>query len=137
MADLPSHSSPDGAAVSQDPATILLVEDHEDSAAVFTRLLTRRGYRVVRASTVKEGRALLEREPVDLLIADLSLPDGNGLELMTGRGGTAKWRAISLSGYGAPEDLQRSREAGFSLHLVKPVDFVSLHTAIQDLLKKD
>ena len=119
-----------------DAKTILLVEDHEDSAAVFERLLIRRGYRVLRASTLLEGLAILEQSPVDLLIADLSLPDGSGLELLRPSAAKARPPAIALSGHSAPDDLRRSRESGFARHLVKPVDFPVLCESIQELLAR-
>lgn len=117
------------------PPRILLVEDHEDSAAVFERLLVRRGFQVLRAATLKEGLAHLDGSDVDLVIADLSLPDGSGLDLMHGLT-SRRVPAIALSGHAAPEDERRSLEAGFSRHLVKPVDFPALHAAIQDLLRR-
>ena len=117
-------------------ATILLIEDHADSAVVFERLLVRRGFGVVLASTLKQGLECLEQGGIDLLIADLSLPDGSGLDVMAPGTGAQRLPAIALSGFGAPEDERRSREAGFALHLVKPVDFSVLHAAIEKLLSQ-
>ncbi len=117
-------------------ATILLIEDHADSAVVFERLLVRRGFGVVHASTLKQGLECLEQGGIDLLIADLSLPDGSGLDVMAPGTGAQRLPAIALSGFGAPEDERRSREAGFALHLVKPVDFSVLHAAIEKLLSQ-
>ena len=59
----------------------------------------------------------------DLLISDLGLPDRSGIELMQElRQRRHNLKGIALSGYGQQEDLRRSKEAGFSVHLVKPVD---------------
>ena len=65
----------------------------------------------------------LERSPFDLLVRDLGLPDRTGLELLRElRGRGERLPAIALSGYGQERDIERSREAGFAEHLVKPVE---------------
>ena len=62
---------------------VLLVEDHLPTCATLTELLTRRRFRVVAASSLREARALAEREIFDILISDIGLPDGSGCELMS------------------------------------------------------
>jgi len=61
---------------------ILLVDDHPDTVAIMSLVLTRRGYSVVRAYSVTAARAAAETHQCDLLITDGNLPDGNGIELM-------------------------------------------------------
>lgn len=113
---------------------ILLVEDHEDTREVMRQLLQRRGHEVLVARSVATALALLDHgEPVDLLISDLGLPDGSGLDLIKSIRSRLPLRAIALSGYGMEEDHQRSREAGFQEHLVKPVNFPDLLRAIERL----
>ncbi|WP_050028539.1 response regulator [Verrucomicrobium sp. BvORR034] len=113
---------------------ILLVEDHEDTREVMRQLLQRRGHEVLVARSVATALALLDHgEPVDLLISDLGLPDGSGLDLIKSIRNRLPLRAIALSGYGMEEDHQRSREAGFQEHLVKPVNFPDLLRAIERL----
>ena len=69
----------------------------------------------------------------DVVISDLGLPDGTGLDLLNRlRGIQTRVRAIALSGYGMEEDLRRSLETGFSAHLVKPVDFDQLRRALRE-----
>ena len=72
----------------------------------------------------------------DLLVSDIELPDGTGLELMRPAAGGAGCRAIAMSGYGTEEDIRRSREAGFAEHLTKPVDFRRLEEAIRRVSAK-
>ncbi|WP_075089122.1 ATP-binding protein [Verrucomicrobium spinosum] len=113
---------------------ILLVEDHEDTREVMRQLLQRRGHVVLVARSVATALAVLEDgEPVDLLISDLGLPDGSGLDLMKSIRARLPLRAIALSGYGMEDDHRRSREAGFQEHLVKPVNFSDLLKAIDRL----
>jgi two-component system CheB/CheR fusion protein len=125
---------PAGAASSGEGKTrqlrLLLVEDHADTARTLGRLLRRAGYIVITASDVAGAEAAAEREPIDLLISDLGLPDGNGHEVIRRVRAHRIVPAIAMSGYGMDEDLRRSREAGFTEHLVKPVDMSLLLAAI-------
>jgi DNA-binding response OmpR family regulator len=70
---------------------------------------------------------------LDLVISDIGLPDGTGLQLMTALKDKYRIKGIALSGYGMEEDVRRSREAGFDVHLTKPVHFSSLSAAIHNL----
>ncbi|MEI9898350.1 MAG: response regulator [Chthoniobacter sp.] len=116
------------------PRRILLVEDHEPTLSVLTRLLTHAGHEVIPAQSVAAARAAAEENRFDILVSDLGLPDGTGWELMASlRVRYPNLPAVALSGYGMDEDQQRTREAGFATHLVKPVDFDQLRQALQRL----
>ena len=116
------------------PRRILLVEDHEPTLSVLTRLLTHAGHEVFPAQSVAAARAIAENRSFDILVSDLGLPDGTGWELMASlRVRYPNLPAVALSGYGMEEDQQRTREAGFATHLVKPVDFDQLRHALQRL----
>jgi two-component system CheB/CheR fusion protein len=113
------------------PLRVLLVEDHGDTAKVMSRLLARQGYEVQTAGDVAAALELAGRATFDLVLSDLGLPDRSGLDLMRElrtRGQTLP--GIALSGYGQEDDLERSRAAGFSAHLIKPVDFGELYRTI-------
>ena len=115
---------------------ILLVDDHEDTNRAMQRLLVRLGYDVRTAHSVETAiAAAADGPPIDLLISDIALPDGTGLELLrhlTGNG-ACPIKAIALSGFGMDEDLKRSKAAGFHDHLTKPINFERLETAIRQL----
>jgi PAS domain S-box-containing protein len=113
---------------------LLIVEDHPDTARILARLLMGRGYTVRTAGTVAMALDAL-KEPVDLLISDVGLPDGTGYELMRRAREERPVTGIAMSGFGMEEDLARSREAGFAEHLVKPVDVAQIDEAIRRLLK--
>jgi two-component system CheB/CheR fusion protein len=113
------------------PLRILLVEDHGDTARVMRRLLCAQGHQVHNAADVAMALKLVDEHPFDLLLSDLGLPDGSGLDLMRTlrqRGQTLP--GIALSGYGQEQDIQQSHDAGFAAHLVKPVDLPRLKEAI-------
>ena len=118
-------------------AAILLVEDHEDSARVLRRILTNSGHRVSRANSVTTAHQLADNERFDLVISDVGLPDGTGLELMRHLSTTHGLRGIALSGFGTDEDLAASQAAGFAEHLTKPVDWERLKNAIRRLTKQE
>ena len=112
---------------------LLLVEDHGATLEVLTRLLSREGHHVVAAATVGAALAAAEKEEFDAVVSDLGLPDGTGTELMVQLRERHGLRGIALSGYGMEEDLERTREAGFIAHLIKPVDFNQLRRALETL----
>jgi PAS domain S-box-containing protein len=121
-------------AVAAGPADILLVEDHEDTARVMQRILGAAGYIVAHAPRIADARKLAKDRKFDLIISDVGLPDGTGLELMRELHQTYGLRGIALSGYGTDEDLAASKAAGFSEHLTKPIDWDRLRDAITRLM---
>ena len=115
---------------------ILLVEDNGDTAQMMKMLLAECGYVVETAADVRQALQAVESASFDLLLSDLGLPDGTGIDLMQElrrRGNALK--GIALSGYGQEEDLRRSKEAGFSAHLVKPADADALIETIAALVQ--
>jgi signal transduction histidine kinase/CheY-like chemotaxis protein len=111
---------------------ILLVEDHEDTNRSLTRLLRRRGYHVQSAGSLSAALDLSAKEEFDVLISDLGLPDGSGIELMEKISSTRPLLGIALTGFGMEEDILKSRDAGFKHHLVKPIDLTKLDLLIQE-----
>jgi len=116
---------------------ILLVEDHEDTAQTLRESLAARGHRVRIAGAVGEALREASADPCELLISDIGLPDGSGIDLIRQIAPQPSVGAIAMSGFGMEEDLVRSRDAGFDRHLTKPVDFALLERAIADLLDRD
>eukprot|EP01117_Protostelium_nocturnum_P014437 TRINITY_DN548_c0_g3_i1.p1 TRINITY_DN548_c0_g3~~TRINITY_DN548_c0_g3_i1.p1 ORF type:complete len:1234 (-),score=445.15 TRINITY_DN548_c0_g3_i1:1945-5646(-) len=117
------------------PLDILLVEDNEAIRMVLTRLLTKMNHKVKGAGLVSEAVGLAKNFAFDLLISDIGLPDGNGYDLvkMVKEIALQSHKAIALSGYSLPEDVQASLDAGFDLHLTKPVQMAVLKEAIHQL----
>jgi signal transduction histidine kinase/CheY-like chemotaxis protein len=110
--------------------SVLLVEDNADALRFLERILSRRGYTVRTASTLAAASAALGRGPFDLLISDIELPDGTGLELIGPARRAGVLAGIALSGFGTDEDVRESLAAGFSAHLNKPVTVATLATAL-------
>ena len=120
-----NSSSPQSA-----PRHLLLVEDHEATLRALSHLLRKDGHAVSTATTVAEALVVAASHKFDLVISDLGLPDGSGLELMENLRLLYGLRGITLTGYGAKEDIARSSGAGFVTHLVKPVSIAALRGAI-------
>jgi hypothetical protein len=68
---------------------------------------------------------------IDVVLCDIGLPDGSGYEVAAQARATGHIKAIALTGFGTEQDVQRSKEAGFDVHLVKPVNFQELQSALE------
>jgi CheY-like chemotaxis protein len=109
--------------------SILLVEDHADTAAGMVRLLTRAGYQVTTAVSGEAALAAAHRG-FAVVLSDLALPGMDGFELMRQLREKFDLKGIALSGYDSKEDVARARAAGFSDLLLKPIDLAALLAAI-------
>ena len=115
---------------------LLVVEDHVDTARTLGILLGRAGFVVTTAGDVQTALNLISSQPFDMLVSDLGLPDGTGYDLMRQVRATSSLPGIAMSGYGMEEDIRKSKEAGFSEQLVKPVTVNRLEQAIHKALGK-
>jgi len=104
---------------------VLVVEDDEDSALLLAETLGDHGFVV---EVAHDGSSALEKAALfkpQVAVLDVGLPDMDGYQLATRMRGLTELppelRLIALTGYGGDEERQRSREAGFDVHLVKPV----------------
>jgi signal transduction histidine kinase/ActR/RegA family two-component response regulator len=112
------------------PLSILLVEDHDTTARVTSRLLGTLGYKVAVAVDVESAKRMADADRFDIVVSDLGLPDGTGLDVMKYVRSRYGLPAIAVSGYGMEDDQIQTRAAGFSEHLVKPIDLPKLQAAI-------
>jgi CheY-like chemotaxis protein len=104
---------------------VLVVEDNRDSAESLRQLLYHSGYEVAVAFTGQDGLRAAKRLKPDVVLCDIGLPDSNGFVVASALRedpDTCAARLIAVTAYGQDEDRRRAREAGFDLHLVKPVD---------------
>jgi CheY-like chemotaxis protein len=106
---------------------VLVVDDNRDAAEMLEMLLTINGHTVQKAYEGETAIATAREFEPEVCLLDIGLPGMNGFEL------AGKLREflpdsllISVSGWGQPEDRQRSHEAGFDRHFVKPVEIDSL-----------
>jgi signal transduction histidine kinase/ActR/RegA family two-component response regulator len=126
----PAKSLPEAAPAKTQHLRILLVEDHADTARVMARVLTAWGHEVTVAHSVAEARQSALRQQFDLVISDIGLPDGTGVEFIQSLRTHSRAPAIALSGFGMEEDVRRCLAAGFQAHVTKPVSFAKLEALI-------
>jgi DNA-binding response OmpR family regulator len=101
--------------------TVLFVEDHFDTLQGIIVILTMQGHHVLPARNCTEAVALAKAFEIDLLIADVQLPDGNGWELLAAvREFRPNLPGIALTAHAFPEHIARSKEAGYCEHVIKP-----------------
>lgn len=111
------------------PLRVLVVEDNRDSAETLAKLLELCGYAVNVAYTASEGFEAARRARPDVVLCDIGLPDSDGFalaEALQANPVTARARLIAVTAYGQDSDRERSKRAGFVLHLVKPVNAAAL-----------
>lgn len=135
--DLPPHAPP---VVSKQrapdcaPASFLVVDDNPDVLDTLVSLLKLDGHQLASARDGEEAlRVALQLKP-DVIILDVGLPKMDGWEVaraLRADPSMDKTTLIALSGYGQPSDRERSREAGFDEHLLKPADISAIYRAIR------
>ena len=115
---------------------ILLVEDDTDSREAFSLTLEQYGAEVTAVESVKQALAEYDRQPLDVIISDLAMPEGDGyslIETIRKGEGESQIKAIALTAFASEEDKQRAYAAGFDLHLSKPVQFDRLIESLLSL----
>ncbi len=111
---------------------MLLVEDHEDTRAALQVFLELKGYEVAIAGDVSSAVELARQGP-DVMVCDIGLPDGSGFDVMRRISSERPLQAIALTGYGAPRDIELAAQAGFAMHMTKPIAADRLLEAIEAL----
>jgi signal transduction histidine kinase len=112
-----------------DKPTVLLIEDNDDGREMMATMLGSYGYPVLQARDGLEGVKLATEGMPDVALVDIGLPGIDGYEVarrLRQEAATSTIRLIALTGYGLAEDQRRVLEAGFDLHMVKPVELAVL-----------
>lgn len=105
---------------------VLVVDDDPDHCMMLEVALESRGHRVRTAHSCRSAVAIMESEPVDAVVCDLTLGDGTALDVLRNAGEHRPRVAIVLSGFDDAEDQERSLAAGYDVHLVKPTPIETL-----------
>ena len=116
-------------------AAILVVDDEADLLATYDRLLRRQGYRTITAGTRQAALAALEGEPLGLIISDLRLPDGDGLDVV--RAARARLHpppVIVVTGFPSEQSRRQALAAGATAYLAKPFSTSSLTSLVREAL---
>jgi CheY-like chemotaxis protein len=132
-------AGPDGASVppaaAYRPLRVIVVDDNEDAADSLATLLRAQGHAVAVDYTASGALRRARREVPDAMVVDIGLPDMDGYQLgalLRGEPALRGTLLIAATGYGGEQHRARAREAGFTHHLVKPVDMAALVRILQD-----
>ena len=134
----PSLTAASAAEQSLDGISVLVVDDDRSSLDVVAAHLQHCGAHVITAASAPDARAIVEKERVDVLLADIGMPGEDGYSLIrrirtSEVGARARIPAAALTALARREDRQQALQAGFQLHLTKPVDPRSLVAAVTTL----
>ncbi len=121
------------------PLTILLIDDNRDLIEMTGSFLTLLGYDVESAFTGAEGIEKAKAHRPHVVICDIGLPDIDGYQVARTLSGIEELKntcLISLSGYAQAGDFELSKEAGYDMHISKPIDFKKLKSILDDVVVK-
>ncbi len=140
--DPPGLSPPEDRGVWLTGVRALIVDDEADARSLLRRELEGWQATVDAADCMATAMAMLERRVPDILISDIGMPGGDGYELIrrvralpADRGGAVP--AIALTAFARPDDRRRALEAGYQMHISKPVEPAALGVAIKSLVAAD
>ena len=115
------------------PRRVLIIDDNNDAAMTLEVLLQSLGHEVQTANDGPSGLKCAQRFDPDIILLDIGMPGMDGYEVareLSTLKRARPFKIVALSGWGQEADRERSREAGFDLHLVKPVDLEQLTDAL-------
>ncbi|MEO8124471.1 MAG: sigma-54 dependent transcriptional regulator [Burkholderiales bacterium] len=117
------------------PFSLLVVDDEPDLRTLYELTLLREGYDIETAGSVEEALARLDARHFSLVISDMRLPDGTGLDVLRRLEETARSeKAIVITAYGSAENAVEALKAGAYDYLTKPVDLKQFRAAVASAL---
>lgn len=117
--------------------TVIIVEDEPDAAEMFAEMMRVTGYKVTKVYSSAPAIGIINAEKPDIVILDVMMPDISGLEVLRyirRDPTTADLPVILVSAKSMPSDIQIGMDAGASNYLTKPVSFLDLKKAVEDLV---
>jgi signal transduction histidine kinase/ActR/RegA family two-component response regulator len=138
--DAPAHEAPrfDPQAPSLRGVTVLVVDDDEHARDFVRATLEQYGAVVITAASAREAKARFKREPPDVMVSDLVMPDEDGLQLIQeirqlDRAAGRLTPAAALTALARADDRRRALTAGYQMHVAKPVDPAELALTVERL----
>jgi PAS domain S-box-containing protein len=115
------------------PRRVLVVDDNVDAALMLAALVKQFGHEVLTVHDGAQSLRVAETFRPEVILLDIGMPGMNGFEVarsLREQGITPAPRIVAVTGWGKAEDHERSREAGFDMHLVKPVEVSQIQQAL-------
>jgi CheY-like chemotaxis protein len=120
---------------------VLVLDDEDDARIAIERILRGHGALVAAAGAVQEALALLSGQPMDVVLADIGMPERDGLDFIRSvrglEGPIAKTAAAAITALSSEADRRRSLDAGYQMHIVKPVEPQRLLSTVLALAGRD
>ncbi len=119
--------------------TVMIIEDEPDAAEMFAEMMRVNGFRVLKMFSSVPAIPMLAHEKPDVVILDIMMPDISGLEVlryMRREAELAEIPVIVVSAKSMPGDIKVGMDAGASIYLTKPVGFLDLKQAVEQVLQK-
>ncbi len=138
--DAPSSESKAPSGIRLDGIRVLVVDDEQDSREVMAHTLEDCGASVSLAGNAREALAILEESEMDVLLADIAMPDQDGYSLIREIRGSAAGRiaaipAAAVTAHARDEERRQALAAGFHMHLAKPFEPGQLTRTVQALAR--
>lgn len=117
--------------------TVIVVEDEPDAAEMFAEMMRVSGFRVIKTHSSTPAMALIAEHRPDLVLLDVMMPDVSGLEVlryMRRDPVLASIPVIVISAKSMPADIRTGMDAGASRYMTKPVGFLDLKRAVEDVM---
>lgn len=123
--------------MAQEQKTVIVVEDEVDAAEMFAEMMRVSGYHVLKIFSSTPAIGIITAEKPDVVILDVMMPDISGLEVLRFMRREPELKnipVILVSAKSMPSDIQIGMDAGASLYLTKPVGFLELKEAVEQVL---
>jgi two-component system, OmpR family, phosphate regulon response regulator PhoB len=120
--------------------TVMIIEDEADAAELFAEMMRINGFRVIKMFSSAPAIPIISQEKPDLILLDVMMPDISGLEVLRyirREPDLAAIPVIVVSAKSMPGDIKIGIEAGASLYLTKPVGFLDLKQAVEQVLNNN
>ena len=126
--------------MTEDLKTVIVVEDEPDAAELFAEMMRVSGFRVLKTYSSTPAISMIAQEHPDVVILDIIMPDVSGLEVlrfMRREPQLANTPVIVVSARSMPSDIKEGLEAGATLYLTKPVGYLDLKKAVDEVMQGD
>ena len=123
--------------MTEDQKTVIVVEDEPDAAELFAEMMRVSGFRVLKTYSSTPAISMIAKELPDVVILDIMMPDISGLEVLRFMRRKSQLKGIPVivvSARSMPSDIQEGLDAGATMYLTKPVGYLDLKQAVDQVM---